>query len=129
MLCPYAVQVREEQPGFPAGLEREAGCIHTCQRGGSSQQQEQQRLRRQILGAAHDQPKPLGEQIIQEIVTSLRPLFSHGAAHSQPHIFLEGDNPGNTSQPSSSCPHQRVGSSRGVKMAAWVSQSLYLLSG
>lgn len=96
MWCPFAVQVREEQPGFPAGLEREAGCVHPCQRGGSSQQQEQQRLWRQILGAAHGQSQPPGKQIIQEIVVSFVPIFSLRAVHSQPHLFWRACNAGIT---------------------------------
>lgn len=96
MLYSFAVQVREEQPGFPAGLEREAGCIHTCQRGGSSQQQEQQWLWCQILGAAHGQSQPPGEQIIQEIVISFV-SYSPSELHiGQPHFFWRTCNAGIT---------------------------------
>lgn len=35
------------------------------------------------------------------------PLFSQGAAHSQPHLFLRTCSPGNTTHPSSSCTHPR----------------------
>lgn len=69
-MCPFAVQIREEQPGLPAGLEREAGCIHIGQRGGSAKQQEHQRLWCQVVGAAHGRSQPPGEQIIQEILIS-----------------------------------------------------------
>lgn len=88
LCCPFAVQIREEQLRFPTGLEREAGSIHTCQRGGGAQRQEQQRLRCQILRAAHDWSQPPREQIIQEMFTSFV-HYSPSEKHIANPTFLE----------------------------------------
>lgn len=58
-----AVQVREEQPGFPPGLEGEAGGACSQQGGGGSQQQERQRFRCPVPGAARGRSQPAGEQV------------------------------------------------------------------
>lgn len=75
----FSVQVGEEQPGLPAGLEGEARRVHTRPGGRRSQRQEQQRLWRQVLGRAHGRPQPAGEQMIRSASPRLRllPTSSH----------------------------------------------------
>lgn len=86
----FSVQVREKQPGVSTWLEGEAGHVHTSQRGGGAERQEQQRLRCQITGAAHGCAQPAGEQVIQEmVVTSFWSLPDQGAAHQDHFNFLE----------------------------------------
>lgn len=107
-MCSFAVQIREEQSGLPTGLEREAGCIHTGQRGGSSEQQEHQRLWCQVFGAAHGRAQPPGEQIIQEILISFvssypSELHIGNVTFSGGHVTQEISQP---PPPPSSCTHQ-----------------------